>query len=135
MSVSAVAAVDDRTVSGPLDGEPHVLPAGDVREERADNPDQRISEDIRLFVSQTLSFFSGLLKALTTLVCFIFILWDLSGSLAFSALGREWHISGYLVWAALIYSVFGTWITYRVGNRLVGLIFHSRSMRRIFVSA
>lgn len=98
----------------------------------ADNPDQRISEDIRLFVSQTLSFFSGLLKALTTLVCFIFILWDLSGSLAFSALGREWHISSYLVWAALIYSVFGTWITYRVGNRLVGLNFSQQKYEADF---
>lgn len=88
-----------------------------------DNPDQRISEDINLFVSQTLSFFSGILKSLTTLVCFIFILWDLSGLLSFSALGREWHVSGYLVWAALLYAVLGTWITYHVGNRLVGLNF------------
>jgi putative ATP-binding cassette transporter len=33
------------------------------------------------------------------------------------------HIPGYLVWTALLYSIIGTWLTYKVGNRLVGLNF------------
>lgn len=34
---------------------------------RSDNPDQRISEDINLFTTRTLSFMSGLLRAVTTI--------------------------------------------------------------------
>ena len=33
------------------------------------------------------------------------------------------HIPGYLVWTALLYSIIGTWLTYKVGNKLVGLNF------------
>ncbi len=87
----------------------------------ADNPDQRISEDINLFTSRTLSFMSGLLKAITTIFCFIFVLWGLSEPLAFTVGGSEYHVYGYLVWTALAYSIVGTWITHRVGHRLVAL--------------
>ena len=69
----------------------------------ADNPDQRISEDINLFTARTLSFMSGLLRSATTIVCFIFVLWNLSEVLSFSAAGQEIHIYGYLVWTALAY--------------------------------
>lgn len=47
----------------------------DMFSKEADNPDQRISEDINLFTARTLSFMSGFLKAITTIVCFIFVLW------------------------------------------------------------
>ena len=87
----------------------------------ADNPDQRISEDINLFTARTLSFMSGLLRSATTIICFIFVLWNLSEILSFSAAGQEFHIYGYLVWTALAYSVLGTWITHKVGHRLVSL--------------
>lgn len=87
----------------------------------ADNPDQRISEDINLFTQQTLSFAMGLLKAVTTILCFIAVLWGLSDPLSFTAGGYTWHVYGYLVWAALIYSIIGTWVTHKVGHRLVAL--------------
>ncbi len=89
----------------------------------ADNPDQRISEDIKLFTAQTLAFMNGLLRAITTIVCFIFVLWNLSEPLAFSLAGSEFHVYGYLVWTALAYSLLGTWITHKVGHRLVSLNF------------
>ena len=44
-----------------------------------DNPDQRIAEDLRLFVDYTLSLSLGLLSAVVTLVSFVAILWTLSG--------------------------------------------------------
>lgn len=88
-----------------------------------DNPDQRISEDVNLFVTNTLSFTIGLLKAFCTLVSFVVILWNLSGPLSFTALGKQWHIEGYLVWVALAYSVLGTWIIHSVGHKLVNLNF------------
>lgn len=89
----------------------------------ADNPDQRISEDIRLFTAQTPAFFLGVLRALVTIFSFIFVLWQLSEPLAFTAFGTEWHVYGYLVWAALLYSVLGTWVTHCVGRRLMRLNF------------
>lgn len=86
-----------------------------------DNPDQRISEDVRMFVEYTLKFGIGILKALTTFLSFVYILFVLSGPLDFTAAGIKFHIPGYMVWVALIYSILGTWITYKVGNKLVGL--------------
>lgn len=98
----------------------------------ADNPDQRISEDINLFTARTLSFMSGLLRSATTIVCFIFVLWNLSEVLSFSAAGQEIHIYGYLVWTALAYSVFGTWITHKVGHRLVSLNYLQQKLEADF---
>jgi len=89
-----------------------------------DNPDQRISEDVRLFVSYTIKFTIGILKAFTTLCSFVFILYTLSGPLdLLPIIGVKLQIPGYLVWAALLYSIVGTWLTYKVGNKLVGLNF------------
>lgn len=98
----------------------------------ADNPDQRISEDINLFTARTLSFMSGLLRSATTIVCFIFVLWNLSEVLSFTAAGQEFHIYGYLVWTALAYSVFGTWITHKVGQRLVSLNYLQQKLEADF---
>ena len=88
-----------------------------------DNPDQRISEDVRMFVEYTLRFGIGILKAFTTFVSFVVILFNLSGPLEFTVAGFNAHIPGYLVWTALLYSALGTWLTYKVGNKLVGLNF------------
>ncbi len=88
-----------------------------------DNPDQRISEDISLFVEMTLGFTIGVLKALFTFVSFFKILYNISGPLHFEAFGRAWTIEGYMFWAALIYSTLGTYVTHLVGRKLVALNF------------
>ena len=88
-----------------------------------DNPDQRISEDVRQFVEMTLSFGIGILKAFCTFVSFVFILYKLSGTLTFEFMGRTWHIEGYMLWASLIYSILGTYLTHLVGRKLVKLNF------------
>lgn len=88
-----------------------------------DNPDQRISEDVRLFVEMTLSFSVGILKAVCTFASFVLILYQLSGPLKFTLLGRQWSVEGYLFWAALLYSLVGTYITHIVGRKLVQLNF------------
>lgn len=98
----------------------------------ADNPDQRISEDINLFTSRTLSFMAGLLRAITTIFCFIFVLWGLSEPLAFHLAGTEYHVYGYLVWTALAYSLIGTWITHKVGHKLVSLNFVQQKLEADF---
>jgi vitamin B12/bleomycin/antimicrobial peptide transport system ATP-binding/permease protein len=87
-----------------------------------DNPDQRIAEDLKLFVDYTLSLSLGLLSAVVTLVSFVVILWSLSGAL------EVWGIAvpGYMVWIALIYAVAGTWLTHVIGRPLVGLNFNQQ---------
>lgn len=88
-----------------------------------DNPDQRISEDVRQFVEMTLGFAIGILKSLCTFISFVFILYQLSGPLSFSFMGKTWTIHGYMLWASLLYSILGTYITHVVGRKLVKLNF------------
>ena len=91
--------------------------------EDTDNPDQRISEDVRQFVEMTLGFAIGILKSLCTFISFVFILYQLSGPLSFSFMGKTWTIHGYMLWASLLYSILGTYITHVVGRKLVKLNF------------
>ncbi|GMA97520.1 ABC transporter ATP-binding protein/permease [Pelosinus sp. IPA-1] len=86
-----------------------------------DNPDQRISEDLHLLASNTLSLFFGLLKQLATLLTFIMVLWQLSGNLGVTVGHTSITIYGYLVWASLGYSFIGTYIITQVGRPLVKL--------------
>jgi putative ATP-binding cassette transporter len=88
-----------------------------------DNPDQRISDDLRLFVGQTLTLSLGLLSAVVTLVSFLGMLWFLSGAFSFTLFGRQMTIPGYMVWFALGYAVVGTWLTNLVGRKLIRLNF------------
>jgi putative ATP-binding cassette transporter len=98
----------------------------------ADNPDQRIAEDIQLFVERTLTIGIGLLSALVTLGSFVIILWTLSVAAPLHVFGREWNIPGYLVWAALIYAVVGTYFTHLIGWPLVGLNFNQQRFEADF---
>jgi vitamin B12/bleomycin/antimicrobial peptide transport system ATP-binding/permease protein len=89
----------------------------------SDNPDQRIADDVRLFVSDTLALAIGGLRAAVTLVSFVAILWSLSGPLHVALGGISITVPGYMVWAALLYAIVGTWLTNRIGRPLVRLNF------------
>jgi vitamin B12/bleomycin/antimicrobial peptide transport system ATP-binding/permease protein len=88
-----------------------------------DNPDQRIAEDLRLFVTGTLVLAIGGMRAVVTLVSFIAILWGLSGALTLPVGGFLVTVPGYMVWAALLYAIVGTWLTDRIGRPLVRMNF------------
>ena len=88
-----------------------------------DNPDQRIAEDVRLFIAGTLALGIGGMRAVVTLVSFVVILWQLSGPLAIHLGGSAITVPGYMVWAALVYAIVGTWLTDRIGRPLVRLSF------------
>ena len=92
----------------------------------ADNPDQRITDDVKLFVERTLDIGVGLLSSVVTLASFIVILWGLSAASPLTIFGREFTIPGYLVWGALIYAVFGTALTQWIGSPLVNLDFQQQ---------
>jgi putative ATP-binding cassette transporter len=98
----------------------------------ADNPDQRITDDVKMFVDQTLNICVGFLSAVVTLASFIVILWGLSADSPLTLFGSEFHIPGYLVWGALIYAVFGTVLTHWIGSPLVGLSFEQQRLEADF---
>ena len=98
----------------------------------ADNPDQRISEDIQLFVERTLTIGIGLLSSLVTLGSFVVILWSLSAAAPLHLFGQEWSIPGYLVWAALIYAVIGTILTHLIGWPLIQLYYQQQRFEADF---
>jgi putative ATP-binding cassette transporter len=98
----------------------------------ADNPDQRITDDVKLFVDQTLNIGVGLLSAVVTLASFIVILWGLSSASPLHIFGQEFDIPGYLVWGALIYAIFGTALTQWIGSPLVNLDFRQQRFEADF---
>ena len=88
-------------------------------ERGTDNPDQRIADDLNIFVDLTLTLSLGLLSAVVTLVSFVGILWSISGPLEVGGV----TIPGDMVWVALVYAIAGTWLTHVIGRPLIGLNF------------
>lgn len=98
----------------------------------SDNPDQRISQDIKEFCDQTLSLGLGLLRTITSLFSFTIILWNLSGTLKFELFDINWSIPGYMLWIAIIYSFLGTWLTHKITRKLVPLTFQQEKYEADF---
>ena len=92
----------------------------------ADNPDQRVSDDVKLFVEKTMEIGLSLLNSVVTLLSFVVILWGLSAAAPLHLFGSEFDIPGYLVWGALIYAIFGTALTQWIGSPLVRLNFQQQ---------
>jgi vitamin B12/bleomycin/antimicrobial peptide transport system ATP-binding/permease protein len=97
-----------------------------------DNPDQRIADDFRLFVEETLSLGLGFLNAAVTLGSFVGILWLLSGSLEIPFGGTTYVIYGYMVWVAIVYAIVGTWLTHKIGKPLISLNFNQQKYEADF---
>jgi len=92
----------------------------------ADNPDQRIADDLQMFVQNTLSIGLGLLNSCVTLGSFVVILWSLSEKAPLHLFGASFAIPGYLVWAALLYAIAGTALTHLIGWPLIPLNFQQQ---------
>ena len=92
----------------------------------ADNPDQRISEDIAQFIALTLSIGLNLLNSCVTLFSFMIILWSLSAAAPLHVFGIGFDIPGYLLWAAMIYACLGTTFTHLIGRPLIALNFQQQ---------
>ena len=85
----------------------------------ADNPDQRIAEDLRALTANTISLVLGFISSAVTLLSFVGILWAISGPVTFALLQQEWTIPGYMVWFAIAYAGVGSWIIWWIGKPLV----------------
>jgi putative ATP-binding cassette transporter len=82
-----------------------------------DNPDQRLSEDVRDFVENGLVLGFGFVANIVSLASFLAVLWELSFPVTIFGL----RIPAYLVWVALGYSVIGTLLAQLIGRPLVSL--------------
>jgi putative ATP-binding cassette transporter len=107
---------------------------------QADNPDQRIQEDVHRFIdggsdgattSYGLYSYSILLiSTLSSLVSFSIVLWSLSED--FTLPGTGIKVPGFLFWVALAYAASGTLVTHVIGRSLIGLFFERQHMEADF---
>lgn len=91
----------------------------------ADNPDQRVADDARMFVDETLALGLGLMRSVVTLLSFILVLWGLSASVTAA-------VPGALVWVALLYAGLGTALAHLIGRRLARLNFNQQRVEADF---
>ncbi|POM19851.1 Inner membrane ABC transporter ATP-binding protein YddA [Burkholderia cepacia] len=102
------------------------------RDRLADNPDQRITDDLQSFSTTTLALSLDLLSTVVTLVSFITILWSLAGALTLSLGATPITIPGYMVWAAALYAVVGSLIIQKVGHPLVSINYQQQRVEADF---
>ena len=98
----------------------------------ADNPDQRIAEDLKFLTSGSLSLSLGLLSSVVTLISFIGILWSVSGPISFMLFEKEWILPGYMVWFALFYAGLGSILVAWIGKPLVKQNFNQQKFEANF---
>ncbi|OJU26221.1 MAG: hypothetical protein BGN89_06880 [Alphaproteobacteria bacterium 64-6] len=93
-----------------------------LRGDEADNPDQRIAEDVQQFASGTLAIGVQLFSSALSLVAFAGVLWGLSAGFPLRIFNFELSsIPGYLVWLALAYAIAGTALAHWIGRPLATL--------------
>jgi vitamin B12/bleomycin/antimicrobial peptide transport system ATP-binding/permease protein len=84
-----------------------------------ENPESRITDDIRYATEAPVDIVAGILAAFLSAVTFIFVLWSVGGALDFQLGGTQFHIPGFLVIAAFIYAMFGTGSMLLIGRSFV----------------
>ena len=94
----------------------------------ADNPDQRIQQDVESFVDSSLTLSMGLLDSVVSLFAFSIILWHLSGALTLFAL----TIPRAMVFMVYLYVVVATVFAIRIGRPLIILNFLNEQLSANF---
>lgn len=94
-----------------------------LTETEVDNPDQRIAEDIDLFIVKSLKLSLGLMTSVVSLFSFLHILWQASSLVSVPFGDQSVVIPGLLVWIALVYALLGTGLAFWLGRALPHLNF------------
>lgn len=87
----------------------------------ADNPDQRLQQDITSLVNMSLDLSMGTVNALVSIFAYTMILWGLSGILPVFG----FHIAKGMVFAIFLYVIVATVFAFKIGRPLVRLNFLS----------
>jgi putative ATP-binding cassette transporter len=85
------------------------------------NPDQRMHADAQHLTELMTDLGIGLLQATLLLLSFIGVLWVYSGHMIVPFAGHRYHVPGYLVWCALLYSGTASLLSWAVGRPLIPL--------------
>jgi putative ATP-binding cassette transporter len=85
------------------------------------NPDQRIQADAQNLTELTTDLGIGLVQSSVLLLSFIGVLWILSEGVVLPIGGHDIAVPGYMVWAALVYAVSGSLVSWHLGRPLVRL--------------
>jgi len=96
----------------------------------ADNPDQRIAEDVRNFIDSSYAYSINVLSSVSSLVSFSIILWTIPAD--FTIPGTDISVPGLPFWIALAVSIIGTWLTHLIGRSLVRLDFRRERVEADF---
>jgi putative ATP-binding cassette transporter len=83
------------------------------------NPDQRMHEDARHLTELSSDLAIGLMQASALLVSFVGVLWSISSGFSLKIGGVSWALPGYMVWAAILYALSASLLTYWTGRRLI----------------
>ena len=83
------------------------------------NPDQRMHEDARHLTELSGDLALGLMQASALLVSFVGVLWSISTGFVLKLGGVSLAVPGYMVWAAIVYSLSASLLTYWTGRRLI----------------
>jgi vitamin B12/bleomycin/antimicrobial peptide transport system ATP-binding/permease protein len=83
------------------------------------NPDQRMHEDTRHLTELSSDLALGLVQASALLVSFVGVLWSISRGFALKIGGATWALPGYMVWAAVLYALSASLLSYWTGRRLI----------------
>jgi putative ATP-binding cassette transporter len=85
------------------------------------NPEYRISEDLRVATDAPVDFAVGLFTAVLSAVAFIVVLWTIGGALTFHVLGAQVTVPGFLVLAAIVYAALGSGSMLLIGRNFVAV--------------
>ncbi|WP_186453794.1 ABC transporter ATP-binding protein/permease [Denitratisoma sp. DHT3] len=86
-----------------------------------DNPDQRIAEDVSLYVKHAISIGLGLLTTLVALASFGTILATIPAAAPIELMGIAIAMPLLLVMSSFLYAGIGTWLMHLLGRSLIGL--------------
>ncbi|WP_434642057.1 ABC transporter ATP-binding protein/permease [Achromobacter piechaudii] len=101
---------------------------GHFVDEPVDNPDQRIEQDIAMFVTGSRTLAIGALSAMVSLVAFTGILWGLSGPLVVAGV----EVPRAMVFIVFLYVIVATWFAFKIGRPLIRLNFLSERLTANF---
>ena len=84
-----------------------------------DNPDQRIQQDVQSYVSSSISFATGVISAVVSIVAFTIILWGLAGPMTIAGITIPHAMVYFVFMYVLVTSVFA----FKIGRPLINLNF------------
>ncbi|MFK4873514.1 ABC transporter ATP-binding protein/permease [Novosphingobium sp. ZW T3_23] len=88
------------------------------RRARLDHPEQRIQEDVFIYVEEMLAIVPGLIGSLLPLFLYSGKLWTMSPPVPLNGIGLPFTLEGYLVYSTVGFALLWTVVTHLVGAKL-----------------